>query len=211
MNVGGRGTLDWGTGQNASVLIGRTFRAEPDPQFSQTSGLEGDDSDWIVAATTQPLPGLSLFSRTRLGSTSFDLEREEAGVSYSTPRYSGSVRYDLNQSGLVENLTGQTSLGKTEDISVAGQAFVTRHWGFSANVSRDLHDNIFPIAQVGLIYDNECIRVDVLYTHSEIFENVIGSSNGGELPHQPVDPRWRGPGGAHKQPRIEVTRRMLQD
>ena len=47
----------------------------------------------------------------------------------------------------------------------------------SANVSRDMQQNVFPIAQVGLIYDNECVRVDVLYTRDETFSNVIGSSN----------------------------------
>jgi LPS-assembly protein len=178
LNVGGRGTLDWGTGQSATVLVGRTFRAEPDPQFAQTSGLANDDSDWIVAASTQPLPGMNLFTRARLDATSFDLRREETGISYGTARYSVSVRYDYNQSGISQTETGQTVIGKTEDVSVAGQAFVTRHWGFSANVSRDLADDVFPIAQVGLIYDDECIRVDVLYTHSEVYGNVIGTSNG---------------------------------
>ncbi len=187
LNVGGRSTIDWGSGQNASLLVGRTFRAQNDPQFTALSGLQGTDSDWVVAATSQPVSGLSLFTRSRLDKDSFALRREEAGVSYGSPTFSASVRYDLNETGLQEiapgaTLTtgqaiGDTIIGRTEDIQLGGFYFFTRHWGVSANVSRDLQQNDFPIAQLGLIYDNECVRVDVLYTHDETYGNVIGNSN----------------------------------
>ncbi len=187
LNVGGRSTIDWGSGQNASLLVGRTFRAQEDPQFTALSGLQGTESDWVVAATTQPIPGLSLFTRSRLDRDSFALRREEAGVTYGSSTFSASVRYDLNENGLQEIAPGQvltsgqaigdTVIGRTEDLQVGGFFFFTRHWGVSANVSRDLQQNLFPIAQVGLIYDNECVRVDVLYTHDETYGNVIGNSN----------------------------------
>ena len=187
LNVGGRATANWGDSENASLLVGRTFRAQNDPQFTTLSGLQGTDSDWVVAATAQPFSGFSVFTRSRLDKDSFALRREEAGVGYASPTFSASVRYDLNENGLEQiapgdTLTtgqaiGQTIIGKTEDVSVNGFFFFTRHWGVSANVSRDMQQNVFPIAQVGLVYDNECVRVDVLYTRDETFSNVIGSSN----------------------------------
>ena len=187
INVGGRATANWGDSQNASLLVGRTFRAQTDPQFTALSGLQSTDSDWVVAGTAQPFAGFSLFTRSRLDKDSFALRREEAGVGYSSQRLSASVRYDLNESGLLQIIPGttltmgqaigDTVIAKTEDASVYGSVFFTRHWGVSANVSRDLQQNVFPIVQVGLIYDNECVRVDVLYTRDETFSNVIGSSN----------------------------------
>ncbi len=194
LNVGGRASVTYGSGQNATLLVGRTFRAQQDPQFSALSGLEQTSSDWIVAGSAQPYPGVTLFTRSRLDRNTYAVEREEAGVGYSNSRFSATVRYDLNESGTAqvgagtasvsetgENLAnlplGQTVIQKTEDASISGYAFVTRHWGISANVSRDLQQNLFPVAQVGLIYDNECVRVDVIYTHDETFSNVIGTSN----------------------------------
>ncbi len=187
VNVGGRSTIDWGDGQNASLLVGRTFRAQNDPQFTVLSGLQSTDSDWVVAATSQPIPGLSLFTRSRLDKDSFALRREEAGASYGSPTFSASVRYDLNEAGLSQitpgstittgQAVGDTIIGFTRDIQVSGFYFFTRHWGVSANVSRDLQQHLYPIAQLGLIYDNECVRVDVLYTHDETYGNVIGNSN----------------------------------
>ncbi len=187
LNVGGRATANWADGRNASVLVGRTFRAQDDPQFTTLSGLQGTDSDWVVAATAQPFSGFSLFTRSRLDKDSFALRREEAGFGYGGPTFSASVRYDLNENGLQQlapgdmvpsgQTIGDTIITKTEDIQVSGSFFFTRHWGVSANVSRDMQENVFPIAQVGLIYDNECVRVDVLYTRDETFGNVIGNSN----------------------------------
>ncbi len=187
VNVGGRSTVDWGTGQNASLLVGRTFRAQNDPQFTTLSGLQGTESDWVVAATAQPISGLSLFTRSRLDKDSFALRREEAGASYGSPTFSASVRYDLNENGLQQIAPGDTILAgqsigdtiitETKDIQFSGSYFFTRHWGVSANVSRDLKEKVYPIAQVGLIYDNECVRVDVLYTRDETYGNVIGNSN----------------------------------
>ncbi len=181
INVGGRSTVDWGTGQNASLLVGRTFRAQDDPQFTATSGLQNTSSDWIVAATASPIPGMSLFTRSRLNSSSFALEREEAGAAYGSARFSASVRYDLEHSGLQEIVSGanigQSVTAPSQDISAGGFFFFTRNWGVSAVVSRDLQQDVFPIAQVGLIYDNECIRVDVLYTRDETYGNVIGNSD----------------------------------
>jgi LPS-assembly protein len=47
----------------------------------------------------------------------------------------------------------------------------------SANVTRDLVENIFPVEQLDLIYQDECFRLDVLYNHNQTFGTVIGTSN----------------------------------
>jgi LPS-assembly protein len=177
LNVGGRATIDWGASQNATFVVGRTFRAQDDPQFNSLSGLAGTASDWIVSATANPLPGFSFFTRSRLDADDFSLHREEAGAGYFGGDLYGAVRYDYNQGGLFQLPGGQTTVGHTEDVSLSGQAFFTKHWGVSANVTRDLVQNVFPISQVGLIYRDECIRVDILYTHDETFSTVIGTSD----------------------------------
>ncbi len=197
LNVGGRGTVTWGTGQNASLLVGRTFRAQEDDQFTELSGLRATSSDYVIAATTQPIPGLSFFTRTRVsagesGQQAGEVEREEAGFNYSSPRFNFNAAYDLNEAGgqqvteatLAANpqlaateTLGETLLQRSEDIFLGGNVFLTRHWGLGGIVSRDLKNYDFPIAQLDLIYQDECIRVDVLYTRDETDSNVLGTSN----------------------------------
>jgi LPS-assembly protein len=196
LNVGGRATVDWGDSHNAILVVGRTFRTEPDSQFTALSGLAGTKSDWVVAATTSPITGLSMFSRSRLDSEDFSLKREEAGATFGIGRANMTVRYDFNESGesqldsaVSSSQIGQTFIGRTQDFTVAGQAFVTQHWGVSAVVTHSdanlppgtpantPRDDVFPLVQFGLIYVDECIRVDILYTHDEIYGGVIGTSN----------------------------------
>ncbi|MHB8285872.1 MAG: LPS-assembly protein LptD [Caulobacteraceae bacterium] len=188
LNVGGRATLDWGTGLSASAIVGRTFRAEPDVNFTEVSGLRDTASDWVTAINVTPFTGVSLFTRARLDADSLSLRRDETGINFAIPRGFFSLRYDYNQSGYsvqqttetvngVTTQAGQTVIGLTQDATIGAQTFFTKNWGIGANVSRDLEHSVFPVAQLDLIYQDDCIRVDVLYTHDETYGTVLGTSN----------------------------------
>ena len=176
-NVGGRANWLWGAGHSATLTIGRVFRTAPDLAFNPTSGLRGDASDWVVGATVSPFAGLSAYSRSRLDADNFSIHREEAGVSIGVPRASANLSYSYNESGLFVDATGLVRVGKTEDATVLVQAFPLKNWGFSITALRDLQQKLTPQSQFALIYRDDCIRVDVVYTHDETFAAAIGSSN----------------------------------
>jgi LPS-assembly protein len=46
-----------------------------------------------------------------------------------------------------------------------------------ANVSRDLQTRLNPLAQLGVFYQDDCVRVDILYTHDQTYSTVIGTSD----------------------------------
>lgn len=188
LNLGARATMDWGSGLSASAIVGRTFRAEPDVNFTEVSGLRSTASDWVTAFTVRPANWVSFFSRARLDADDFTVKRDDTGVNFSIPRGYISINYDYNQSGysvqqvtaIVNGVTttaGQSVVGETQDAQVGGQVFFTKHWGVGANVSRDLEHSVFPVAQLDLIYQDDCIRLDVLYTHDETYGTVLGTSN----------------------------------
>jgi LPS-assembly protein len=70
--VAGRAEVLWDDGRRANFLLGRSFRTERNAVFTDRSGLRTKASDWIVAASAQPIHspnfGLSVFARARLGS-----------------------------------------------------------------------------------------------------------------------------------------------
>jgi LPS-assembly protein len=190
INLGARATADWGGGHEISFIMGRTFRAEPDPAFDAASGIENNDSDWVTAINFTPVDWFTAYTRDRLQATSFTLERNDTGVSFSLGPGSLSLRYSYNISGY--NITAEpggvvngvtlpynyiSTIAPTEDASISGQVFFTQHWGLGALVSRDLEENIFPLAQLDLIYQDECLRLDVLYNHNQTFGTVLGTSN----------------------------------
>jgi len=192
-DVGGRATFDFGGGRGASILVGRVFRTEPDLVFNATSGLQGTSSDWVSAITITPLPGLSFFNRERNDADTWKVHEEEAGVNLSFGRATLSMRYQYNQNGVVQLqcstttclspftgqqvINGTTVIGTTESAELSGTTYLTKHWGVFANITRDLQTRIFPVAQVGVFYQDECVRLDILYTHDETYSTVIGTSD----------------------------------
>ena len=194
LNVGGRATADFGGGRSASLMVGRAFRDQRNPVFSAVSGLQGTSSDWITAFTVTPIPGLSIFNRARLDGDTWKVHREEAGVNLAVGRSTLSARYRYDENGILQVqcasafcaspfnprtsvANGSTVIGKVQNVELNGSTYLTKHWGLTANVTRDLETRIFPVAQLGVFYQDECVRLDILYTHDETYSSVIGKSN----------------------------------
>ncbi len=210
-NVGIRGTLDLASDRSASLLVGRTFRTQPDLVFTPQSGLQGTSSDWITAASVTPMAGLTVFNKARLDGNNWKVKREEAGANFGFGRLSASVRYVYEEQGLVQvdctvgQLTlgsngaalcpspfdgslvaeGSSVVGRVENADITGSWFFTKHWGVTANATHDFvgfetnnkFKPVWPVAQLGLTYQDECMRLDLIYTHDETYSATIGPSN----------------------------------
>jgi LPS-assembly protein len=210
-NLGFRATLDLDGGRSASGLIGRTFRASPDPEFTPQSGLQDTSSDWVTAVSLTPIKGFTVFNRARFAGNDWTVHREEAGLNFAYGRLSGSIRYVYEQNGFVQvDCTGsQVTLGANNeeecpspfggglvpaDSSVIGAVenaeahlswFFLKNWGVTVNATHDFvgyevnnqYHPVWPMAQLGLTYLDECIRVDLIYTHEEYYSATIGPSD----------------------------------
>jgi LPS-assembly protein len=169
-NLGGRATALWDAGQNLSLLVGRSFRLKPDPNLPLRSGLTTTASDWIFAAEGSPLKGVSFFSRWRMDSATFSLNRLEVGVDVTTGRMYGSLRY-LEEA---EDTTG----APVKDLDFSWQYMFTQHWGVAAYGAREFTSGAWRDRQVGLVYRDDCLRVEVLYHEDDTFNSTLGPSSG---------------------------------
>jgi LPS-assembly protein len=169
LNLAGRATIDWGDGENAIVFIGRSFRAQPTDVYPIKTGLDGRASDWVVAADTTPLPGLTVFGRALLNDRG-NFESQEYGVDVAYSRGSGYVRYQTDST--------QTPLApKTANVEAAGEYFVTKNWGVSAVAVRDLEVKAWRLRDLGIVYRDDCVRVEVVYQHEDTINGVLGKSD----------------------------------
>jgi LPS-assembly protein len=57
-------------------------------------------------------------------------------------------------------------------VDARGEAFFTRHWGVSTYVIVD--SGHFRESDFGLVYRDDCIRVEVLYRHDQTFNGTFG-------------------------------------
>ena len=167
VNLAGRATIDWGGGENAILLVGRTFRAQPTNIYPASTGLNGRASDWVVGAQTTPFPGLSIFGRALLNDQA-DIESQEYGVDFAYSRGSGYLRYATDNTQLT---------GKTANVEAAGEIFLTKNWGVSAVAVRDLQVQAWRLRDLGIVYRDECIRAEVVYQHQDTINGVLGKSD----------------------------------
>ena len=176
-NIGARANWLWGRGHSATGTVGRVYRTEPDPAFLIGSGLSGRSSDYVASAEVSPIAGTNFFIRTRLDSETLQVRRDEAGLDVGLPSLRVSARYLYNESGFSIDTNGVTRIGRVEDVTLSGEWFFSKHWGVSANATRDLVLKTNPFAQFGLVYRDECVRIDVIYARDETYRAAIGASD----------------------------------
>jgi LPS-assembly protein len=167
-NVGGRASVFWDDGRRASVLIGRSLRDSSNDVFSEQSGLRPKASDWIVAASAEPLRGLSFFTRARLDADDYAVARAEAGANVSSKWGNGYVRYLRDRA--------DPNLRKVENLDIGGEVYLTKNWGLTAYGNRDLVEKGWVIRDLGVVYRDECTRVDFIYRREDTVLNRLGPS-----------------------------------
>ena len=167
LNLGGRITADWGNGLTARALVGRAFRAQTTNIYPPNTGLNRTGSDWVVAADATPLPGISVFGRALL-SDSLQGDRLEGGLDFAYSRARGYIRY-------LQDNTQPTGIER--DVDAAGEFFLLPHWGISLVGIRDLQLNAWRLRDIGLIYRDECIKVEVVYQHEDVIVGKLGRSD----------------------------------
>ncbi len=176
-NIGARANWLWGRGHSAIATVGRVYRTDPDPTFTLGSGLSGRSSDYVASAEVSPIAGTNFFIRTRLDSETLNVRRSESGLDVGLRDFRVSARYLYNESGFSIDTNGVTRVGRVEDATLSGEWFFAKHWGVSANATRDLKLKTTPYAQFGIIYRDECLRLDVVYARDETYRAAIGASD----------------------------------
>jgi LPS-assembly protein len=168
LNVGGRATVDWGSGHILRAFLGRSFREKLDITLPPDTGFTNPASDWIFAATATPMTGLTVYTRTQLDGGNLSFRREEAGVSAAISFAHGYIRY----------LKDKTNLNaEIETVEGSGDVFVTKHWGVVGYLARDLQNNIWARRDFGIVYQDECARIEVVYHYQNADVRLGGASS----------------------------------
>ena len=167
LNLGGRITADWGDGLNARFLLGRSFRADTTNIYPPNTGLNKNASDWVLAADTVPVGGLSLYAR-ELVDDNLQSQLTEVGIDLARGRSRGYLRYDDDNTQIT---------GRTRDIEGAEEFFLTKHWGVSLVGIRDIEANEWRTRDIGVIYMDDCVRVEVVYQHENTVIGSLGASD----------------------------------
>lgn len=142
-------------GRQVALSVGQIVRDTAQPAFSETSGLSGTSSDFLVAGQVMMPDGLSMTART-LFNDAFDLSKAELRGAWSGERLALAGSYLWLGEDAAENRARSIA-----EVYLDGAFQLNRHWSASANWRYDLADTRPATAGIGLVYRNECVEVDL--------------------------------------------------
>ncbi|MBK5932817.1 LPS-assembly protein [Rhodovulum imhoffii] len=154
-NLGLRWTRYDPAGWSSGLTVGRILREDDLGQFGAGSGLEGLNSDWLVAFHLGLHEDLTLTNRA-LFDSSLDFTRNEFRMDWRTDIVDLSSSLIWIEASAVEN--------RPDDLSewVTDAAYrINRHWTGKADWRYDFVNDRTTRAGVGLEYRNECVSVDL--------------------------------------------------
>ena len=188
--------VDYGTklglydkeGGSYRLLIGQSYRAQPNPFLPLGSGTEKRLSDVVGRLVLSPNSYLDLIYRFRFSASPLSNRNQQVGVSAGPPslRISSNFVYlpaQLQGEVVTNPATGQNVLyGKREQLSFSVTARLTRYWSMQASETINLSNsttlvNNVPTPQassaslygtLSAIYQDECMAFIGAVTQSGI-------------------------------------------
>lgn len=183
--AGTRATLNWDSHRSASLFVGRSMREgrqnaflvpipdDPD-QLYDPSGLARRASDWVVQGTFDPTDRVRGWFHA-VADTKGNLRYAEATVSGDWGRRnSGALSYILDSSNPIDGEMNRNY----EFIQFTGQQFVYGNWGITVRGIADLERDIMTRSEVGLLYDDDCFRIEVGWKRDNTRVRPTGPSEG---------------------------------
>jgi LPS-assembly protein len=200
--AGARATLRWGDDRHASLFLGRSWRSDDQPGLLTVSpdsvavgplayfdgtGLADRTSDWIVQATYAPSEGVRAWGRASIDEDGQVRRAEVAAEGRWGRRNSGSVIYIVDDSdpvsrpqpNLLDPLNPLPSRNRNYAfVQASGQQFVIGDWGVAASGVYDLDRDLFIRSEVGLLFDDDCLRFEIGWRRDNTRVRPSGPSEG---------------------------------
>jgi LPS-assembly protein len=160
----------WKEGPELSATVGRRWRSRSDAAFNPASNLDGTSADWVASATADFGNPLRVDTRVRLDDDGFGLNRIDARFTTQTKRFRGTGQYyKINET---VSPTGTPD----EGMFLSGEVRVTERYSIVFGQLRDITANQNAQKQIGIAYEDECSRIELVYSRSELTDRTLGPS-----------------------------------
>jgi len=185
LTLGARATLRWNEGRQASLFIGRSYRAEEEPAFLtpvpdlptqlyDPTGIASQTSDWVVQGSFSPSDRIRGWGHATIDASG-EIRRAETAVDGRWGRRNlATVSYIIDRSN---PLAGPLNRNY-EFVQLSGQQFVYGNWGVAASGIADLERDIITRSEVGLLFDDDCFRFEIGYRRDNTRVRPTGPSEG---------------------------------
>ncbi|WP_167755525.1 LPS-assembly protein LptD [Vitreimonas flagellata] len=176
VSVGVRATARAHTGESASIIVGRRWREEQAPGFTEANNLASETSDWVAAGQVDLGRNFAAEGRIRLEDETLEVQRVDARVRGAVGRFYGAVRYYETDETLLLDPTDPS-----REVSGEVGMDLARGWRMQAGLTRDLDSDINLRQDIRAIYEDDCTFFEISYTRTETQRGTIGPDEGVQI------------------------------
>ncbi|MCF6274651.1 MAG: LPS assembly protein LptD [Robiginitomaculum sp.] len=167
---------DWGDFSRAHLFIGQSYHGNNGiAAFSNISGLSGNRSDVVGQLEVNLGKRFSTSTRIRYNTANDAFRRLDTSFRYRGNRIGANARY--------YRLDSQTALSlptdiPSEEISGSLSVKLIDNWSTKYTMFRDLDKEITRRQNLSLVYDDNCTRIEFIYTKQENDLGLVRRSDG---------------------------------
>lgn len=171
VNYGLRGAVYGLSGGFSEVLVGQSWRIDPDNSIPNDTGLDKEHSDYVGRVVVSPSSMFDVTHRFRLDRDTLELRRSEISAGFGPPWARFRVGYvDLRR----EDPT--TVFGNREEITANANLQLTKYISVYGGVRYDMEVERMVSGVLGLRYIDECLVIDALIQQSNSRDRDIKPS-----------------------------------
>ncbi|MGB3624420.1 MAG: LPS assembly protein LptD [Henriciella sp.] len=161
----------WKSGVQFTALAGRRWRSRDDETFDVPSNLDGTASDWLGAVSLDWGNPFTFKAKVRLDDDSLELNRIDTSVNLRFDRVKSSLVYyqideEVTQAGL-----------RQEGVLLQSEVSVTDNYFLTYGLQRDIENNRDIRHSVGVGYQDDCSRFELIFERSEKVDRQLGPSD----------------------------------
>ena len=155
LNLGLTYTRESHSGWKLGLTVGRILRRDDLNQFSNSTGLTGSKSDWLVAAQLKVGESFDLINRA-IFDDQFSFARNEMRMGWTADTFQLASTFAWLEADVAEGRPTDTS-----ELAFEGAYRVSRHWTLSSELRYDFVNDRTTEAGLGISYQNECAKMDL--------------------------------------------------
>ncbi|HIG21463.1 LPS assembly protein LptD [Henriciella sp.] len=171
LGAGISATARWKNGFEISGLVGRRWRSEADPAFDVPSNLDGTVSDWLVSTSVEFNDYFSIDTKLRLDDDSLDINRLDTAlnVNFEDIARTKAIYYRIDESITRSGI-------RQEGLFLLGEVFVRDNILVLFELQREFEQNLNIRQGIGLAYEDECSRFELVYERQGTTNRELGPS-----------------------------------
>ncbi|WP_457646536.1 LPS-assembly protein LptD [Profundibacter sp.] len=154
-NVGVTWTRYDPTGWSLGLTVGRIFREKDLGQFQASTGLSGQNSDWLAAVQLQLRNNLTLTNRS-IFDNKFNFAKNETRLTWQTAKLGLGTSFIWMEAEPYENRPNDTS-----EWTFDAAYKLAPNWTGKMDWRYDFNAGEAAYAGVGLEYRSECVKIDL--------------------------------------------------